>query len=96
MYIIRNKIRVICSKIRVGMEGGGSIFPRGGGPYFTGEYGTPGPYSMGVHIRSHTGLTTTLGLRLSKDYTNLDVPITIYLCRPYMFINALGPIKTCI
>ena len=29
MYIIRNKIRVICSKIRVGM-GGGSIFPRGG------------------------------------------------------------------
>ena len=28
MYIIRNKIRVICNKIRVGMEGG-SIFPRG-------------------------------------------------------------------
>ena len=28
MYIIRNKIRVICSKIRVGMEGG-SIFHRG-------------------------------------------------------------------
>ena len=57
MYIIRNKIRVICSKIRVGMEGGGSIFPRPslGGPYFTGEYGPPGPYSMGVHIRSHTG-----------------------------------------
>ena len=27
MYIIRNKIRVICSKIRVGM--GGSIFHRG-------------------------------------------------------------------
>ena len=27
MYIIRNKIRVICCKIRVGM--GGSIFPRG-------------------------------------------------------------------
>ena len=27
MYIIRNKIRVTCSKIRVGM--GGSIFPRG-------------------------------------------------------------------
>ena len=53
MYIIRNKIRVICSKIRVGMEGG--PFSLGGGPYFTGEYGPPGPYSMGVHIRSHRG-----------------------------------------
>ena len=42
MYIIRNKIRVICSKIRVGMEGGGP-FSLGGGPYFTGEYG---PYSL--------------------------------------------------
>ena len=28
MYIIRNKIRVICSKIRVG-RGWGSILPRG-------------------------------------------------------------------
>ena len=38
-----------------------------------------------------------LAFGLSKDYyTNLDVPITIYLCRPYMLINALGPIKTCI
>ena len=55
MYIIRNKIRVICSKIMVGMEGGGGPFSLGGGPYFTGEYGPPGPYSMGVHIRSHTG-----------------------------------------
>ena len=27
MYIICNKIRVICSKIRVGMEGGGVLFP---------------------------------------------------------------------
>ena len=44
MYIIRNTIRVICSKIRVGMEGGpfsigGSIFHRG--------IWTPGPYSGG-------------------------------------------------
>ena len=31
MYIIRNKIRVICSKIRVGMEGG--PFSMGGGGY---------------------------------------------------------------
>ena len=58
MYIICNKIRVICSKIRVGMEGGpfsigGSIF-HGQNPM---EYGppAPGPYSMGVHIQSHTG-----------------------------------------
>ena len=61
MYIIRNKIRVICSNIRVGMEGGpsaigGSIFHRGiygpPGPYSPIEYGprgiwTPGPYSGG-------------------------------------------------
>ena len=41
MYIICNKIRVICSKIRVGMEGGPFSIE---GPYFTGEYGPPGPY----------------------------------------------------
>ena len=29
MYIIRNKISVICSKIRVGMGGGGSFSPGG-------------------------------------------------------------------
>ena len=29
MHIIRNRIRVICSKIRVGMGGGGSIFHKG-------------------------------------------------------------------
>ena len=42
MYIIRNKIRVVCSKSRVGMKGGPFSM---GGPYFTGEYGPPGPYS---------------------------------------------------
>ena len=44
MYIIRNKIRVICSKIRVGRNGGGPFSVGGWGPYFTGEYGAPGPY----------------------------------------------------
>ena len=55
MYIIRNKIRVICSKIRVGMEGGGSIFHRGG-PYSPIEYG-PRVHIQGggVHIQYDTG-----------------------------------------
>ena len=46
MYINRNKIRVICSKIRVGMEG--VPFSIGGGvhiPYSPIEYGPQ------VHIR---------------------------------------------
>ena len=50
MYIIRNKIRVICSKIRVGMEGGpfsigGSIFHRG-----IWAPGSMGSIFRGVHI----------------------------------------------
>ena len=65
MYIIRNKIRVICSKIRVGM--GGSIFPRGGSIFHRGIWTpgsifpywilTPGPYSGGGgHIQYDTCL----------------------------------------
>ena len=41
MYIICNKIRVICSKIRVGMEGG---------PFSIG-----GSIFKGVHLQSHRG-----------------------------------------
>ena len=62
MYIICNKIRVKCSKIRVGMEGG--PFSIGGvhipwvesyGIWTPGSIFNGGPYSMGVHIQSHTG-----------------------------------------
>ena len=42
MYIIRKKIRVICSNIRVGMEGGG--------PFFMGVYISQGNVVPRVHI----------------------------------------------
>ena len=48
MYIIRNKIRVICSKSRVGMEGG--PFSIGGSIFHRGVY-SPIEYGPRVHIQ---------------------------------------------
>ena len=86
MYIIRNKIRVICSKIRVGMEGGpfsigGSIFHRGiwtPGSICPSRIWTPGPYSGGgVHIQYDTGIASSLFL----EVLHFQIPLYLkYLC----------------
>ena len=57
MYIIRNKIRVICSKIRVGMEG--AHFPWGGGG--------------GGSIITHEDYKSTLLQKAYKTHTMMQI-----------------------
>ena len=72
MYIIRNKIRV-------GMEGGPYSI---GGPYFTGEYGPPGPYSGGSIFNMTPGLVNSIESILENiRYLEIDTNLGYNLHR---------------
>ena len=91
MYIICNKIRAICSKIRVGMEGG--PFSIGGvhipwvesyGIWTPGSIFNGGPYSISqrqsVEIQRHSerGRLLLVALFRGRKFVNVKIPILVW------------------